>query len=108
MSAISDRLGLSKPLVTQHVNRLVADGYCERSADPADRRIIYIEATPKGTAYAREVSDYFQERGVKALSFLSPEELERFCASMQTLHELLSGLAVRPAADPTKSKEKNE
>ncbi|MDA8125646.1 MAG: MarR family transcriptional regulator [Deltaproteobacteria bacterium] len=92
MSVISDRLGLSKPLVTQHVDRLVAEGYLERSADPSDRRIIHIDITSKGSKYAKEVSSYFRQRGEKALSSLSPEDLDRFIKSMQTLQEILSGI----------------
>jgi DNA-binding MarR family transcriptional regulator len=90
MSAISDRLGLSKPLVTQHVNRLVAEGYFKRFADPADRRIVDIDITAKGTKYAQEVSAYFQGKGEKTLSLLSPKDLNRFVASLETIHEILS------------------
>jgi DNA-binding MarR family transcriptional regulator len=90
MSMISDRLGLSKPLVTQHVNRLVAEGYFKRFTDPADRRIIYIDITAKGAKYATGVSSYFHERGEKVLSSLSPEDLDRFIQGMEALYEILS------------------
>jgi|WetSurMetagenome_2_1015567.scaffolds.fasta_scaffold04803_4 MarR family transcriptional regulator, 2-MHQ and catechol-resistance regulon repressor len=90
MSAISDRLGLSKPLVTQHVNRLVAEGYFRRFPDPADRRIIYIDITAKGAKYAGAVSTFFQGKGEKALSSLSANELSRFVESLETIHEILS------------------
>jgi DNA-binding MarR family transcriptional regulator len=101
MSAISDRLGLSKPLVTQHVDRLVAEGYFKRFTDPSDRRIIYIDITSKGSRYAKEVSEYFRQKGEKALSSLSPEDLDRFIKSMQTIYELLSCIAC-PAKDGAK------
>ena len=109
MSVISDRLGLSKPLVTQHVKRLVAEGYCVRSADPADRRIIYIEITPKGTAHARKVSAYFREKGVRVLSALAQDDLDRFCDSMQTILEVLTRIVTAPggAARPVASRRKN-
>jgi DNA-binding MarR family transcriptional regulator len=100
MSAISDRLGLSKPLVTQHVNRLVAEGYFKRFADPADRRIVHIDITAKGAKYAGEVSAYFQEKGQKALSTLSPNDLDRFVESLEAIHEILSRID-RPAKHGT-------
>ncbi|HEY1405129.1 MAG TPA: MarR family transcriptional regulator, partial [Spirochaetota bacterium] len=77
MSDISERLGLSKPLVTQHTERLVAEGYIVRSADPYDRRIVSIEITPQGSAYAKGITSYFQEKGAKALSKLSADDLKR-------------------------------
>jgi DNA-binding MarR family transcriptional regulator len=95
MSAISDRLGLSRPLVTQHVDRLVAEGYFKRFTDPSDRRIVYIDITPKGSRYAKEVYAYFRQKGETALSSLSPEDLDRFIRSMETIHELLSGIDCR-------------
>ena len=110
MSAISDRLGLSKPLVTQHVDRLVAEGYLKRFTDPSDRRIIYIDTTSKGSKYAKEVSAYFRQKGEKALSSLSPEDLDRFIKSMQTIYELLSSIdcpskdGVKPIIGPGKAR----
>jgi MarR family transcriptional regulator, 2-MHQ and catechol-resistance regulon repressor len=101
MGAISDRLGLSKPLVTQHVDRLVAEGYLKRFTDPSDRRIIDVDITPKGSRYAKEVSAYFLQKGETALSSLSPKDLDRFVKSMQTIHELLSGIDC-PAKDGVK------
>jgi DNA-binding MarR family transcriptional regulator len=95
MSSISERLGLSRPLVTQHVDRLVTEGYFKRFTDPSDRRIIYVDMTTKGLKYAKEVSAYFRQKGEKALSCLSPEDLDRFIRSMQTLYEILSGIDCR-------------
>jgi DNA-binding MarR family transcriptional regulator len=101
MSSISERIGLSRPLVTQHVDRLVTEGYFKRFTDPSDRRIIYVDLTTKGLRYAKEVSAYFRQKGEKALSSLSPEDLDRFIRSMQTIYELLSSIDC-PAEDGVK------
>ncbi len=90
MSDISGILGLSKPLVTQHVERLVSGGYFKRVNDPNDRRIVLIDITAKGSAYAKKVVSHFLKKGETALKTLSPKDLKRFEESMRTLYELLS------------------
>lgn len=90
MSEISERLGLSKPLVTQHVDKLVADGFFKRIDDPADRRIVFIEMTAKGSKYAQEVADFFLNKGTAALSVLSQSDIAKFSGCIRTLSELLA------------------
>ena len=90
MSEISDRLGLSKPLITQHVDKLVADGFFKRVDDPADRRIVFIEMTAKGSKYAQEVAEYFLDKGTAALGVLSRSDIAKFSGCIRTLSELLS------------------
>ncbi|QGG95127.1 MarR family winged helix-turn-helix transcriptional regulator [Actinomarinicola tropica] len=49
-SALAGRLGVSRPSVTALVDGLVARGFAERAADPADRRRVAHVITPKGRA----------------------------------------------------------
>ena len=90
MSEISERLGLSKPLITQHVDKLVADGFFRRVDDPADRRIVFIEMTAKGSKYAQEVAEYFLNKGTAALNVLSRSDIAKFSGCIRTLSELLA------------------
>ena len=94
MSEISDHLGLSKPLITQHVEKLVEDGFFRRVDDPADRRIVFIEMTAKGSKYAQEVADFFLNKGTAALSVLSRSDVAKFSGCIRTLNELLTKIDV--------------
>ena len=48
MTDVSRSLAISKPAATQMVNHLVKSGLVERTQSSSDRRVVYIQATPKG------------------------------------------------------------
>ena len=48
ISTLVERLGVSQPGVTQLVDRMVAEGWVERVADPADGRAVLVRATRGG------------------------------------------------------------
>ena len=48
ISSLVERLGVSQPGVTQLVDRMVAEGWVERLADPADGRVVLVRATTHG------------------------------------------------------------
>ena len=63
--------------MTRIAQSLVEDGYARRAADPNDRRVVRISATPKG----RRVMQQGRERRVAVLATLlarlSPDEIGR-------------------------------
>lgn len=56
-SALAGRLGVSRPSVTALVDGLVARGFAERTADPADRRRVAHVITPKGRSALAAADD---------------------------------------------------
>jgi DNA-binding MarR family transcriptional regulator len=48
MSEIGCKLGMPKPHVTAHIDKLVAENLAERISDPNDRRIVNIKLSQKG------------------------------------------------------------
>jgi DNA-binding MarR family transcriptional regulator len=55
LSVVITQLGVSKQAAGQIVDTLVARGYLERTADPADRRRVTIALTPRGLAAAEVI-----------------------------------------------------
>ena len=55
MTAISQRLYISKPAVTNLVDRLEKNKFLKRLSDPGDRRISLLEIQPKGKKIVREI-----------------------------------------------------
>ncbi len=51
LSQICRELGVSRPAVTQCVDRLVSRELLVRCSDPTDRRAVYVELTDKGREY---------------------------------------------------------
>jgi DNA-binding MarR family transcriptional regulator len=60
MKELAARVLLSKSGVTRLVDRMVAEGYVERTACATDRRVVYAKITDKG----REVMDRFAPRHI--------------------------------------------
>lgn len=73
------------PTMTRLVSSLEADGLVEREADPGDRRIIRVRATPKGRAVLEESRRRRLEHISKQLAELSAAELETLGAAADLL-----------------------
>lgn len=48
VSEISEKLNVTSPTITQHINSLEAQGLIERRPDPSDRRIVRIRLSQQG------------------------------------------------------------
>ncbi len=76
MKQIAETLGVAVSTPTRTVDRLVDKGLANRTVDPADRRQLLIELTPKG----RDLLMEMDEEGIvmirKVLEHLQDEEIE--------------------------------
>jgi DNA-binding MarR family transcriptional regulator len=64
-----------KPTVTRILGALVAEGLAERTADPIDRRIAWVQLTPSGRALMRTVRRRTDRYLAERLRRLDPDEL---------------------------------
>ena len=56
MRDIAGELNITFPSATSLVNRLYGMGLVKRKADAMDRRVVYIELTPKGRSTVQNIS----------------------------------------------------
>ena len=63
---IADELHISKSTLSEMINRLVDDGYVERTSDPSDRRTTVLVLTKTGDERAEEV---IEER-IRVMEFM--------------------------------------
>jgi DNA-binding MarR family transcriptional regulator len=54
LGALAEHEGVAPPSITKVLALLEADGFVVREPDPADRRVNYVSATPKGSALVAE------------------------------------------------------
>lgn len=69
-----------KPTVTRILAALVAEGLAERTPDPVDRRVSWVQLTPSGRALMRNVrrrTDRYLAQGLKRLDAAELATLER-------------------------------
>ncbi|MBB6669540.1 MarR family winged helix-turn-helix transcriptional regulator [Cohnella nanjingensis] len=77
VTALSKRLKVTSPTVTQMINNLIRLGYVSRSAHPSDRRITELSLTAKGDEIAREASEAFTRMFQGFIDFLGKEQSEQ-------------------------------
>ena len=68
MTDLSRMMMISKPAATHMVNQMVRHGYVERARDEADRRVIYIQATPEGQQVFRQNLEdrlHYEEQAIR-------------------------------------------
>ena len=80
LSQLADRLSCVKSNITQLVDRLEADGFVARQADPGDRRTRLAALTPKGRKAVKEGLSVFQETERAVLGRLSRGEVRQLQA----------------------------
>ncbi len=80
--------GLSAPTITSIVDKLAARGFVRREADPADRRVTRVHATPEGVAALESMRTRRTEWLEAQLRSLPPRDLDRLAAAAEVLRRL--------------------
>ena len=86
LSQICRELGVSRPAVTQCVDRLVSRELLVRCFDPTDRRAVYVELTDKGREYFSTVKGNATDMINRIISRMGEEnalQLTRLMAEMR-------------------------
>ena len=82
---VAELLGIHAPALTEQIDRLEAERYLERCANPDDKRSTLVKLTEKGRARAFEVSDERQARAAAFCAGLSEEEKDTLIALLDKL-----------------------
>lgn len=87
MTAISCKLYITKPAVTNLADRLEENGFLKRISHPNDRRISLLEIQPKGKKTAEKIRSRFLDVMVSAVKPLNRGEKD----SVQKFYAFISG-----------------
>ncbi len=58
---LASALDVSKPAITRALDRLAEFDLVRRKTDPADRRSVLVQRTPKGTAFMRDLRSIMKD-----------------------------------------------
>lgn len=83
VSEIGEKLNVTSPTITQHINSLEAQGLVERHADASDRRIVRIRLTEEGEQYIKSVNEARLQMFVGLVEHLGEEESIRFSETLR-------------------------
>lgn len=98
LSTLAERMALDPSTSGETVNRLVAKGWVEREADPADRRRKLIRISEAGRTLFGQQRDAVSRVQALVLEGLSPDEREGFLRGLRKLVRAQGG-AHRPGAE---------
>ncbi|MCM3630863.1 MarR family transcriptional regulator [Paenibacillus glycanilyticus] len=76
VSDIADVLGLTSGAITGIADKLVAEGWISRERANDDRRVVYIELTPKGKAMVDDVLESQKETFSSFFHVLPVEDIQ--------------------------------
>ena len=82
---IAEKLGIRPSSLSEQIDRLEADRYLERTANPEDKRSTLIVLTEKGKARAWEVQDERRKAAEDFCSKLTEEEKDTLIALLDKL-----------------------
>jgi len=85
------------------VDKLIADELVERTYDPNDRRIIFIQITEKGREMFKTVKHIIGEEIQQKLLLLDPEKLAVLLESSQKVRDILVELMLDLNNCPTEA-----
>ncbi|MCI2062235.1 MAG: nitronate monooxygenase [Eubacteriaceae bacterium] len=99
MSQVAAILKISVSTLTTAVSHLVKKGYVERFRTPEDKRIVKVRLTQAGRAAVAEHEEYHAKLINEAVSMLSPEEIDTFVRSLESINEFVSMQRIPPVRD---------
>ncbi len=89
LSSIVRKLCISRPAVTQCVDRLVSRELLVRSADPNDRRAQYVELTEKGKEYFESARENATEVINRIITRMGKEDAAQLACLLGKLSEAI-------------------
>jgi DNA-binding MarR family transcriptional regulator len=89
LSDVAASLGLDVSTTSRHVKRLVAEGYVETTADPADARARRYRPTSEGTRALARVRAARRDRLAALLGDWTPEDVRALATGLDRLVDAL-------------------
>lgn len=92
---LAERLGIEAPTLVRLLDRMEAQGWVERQADPADRRSKRVVLTEASLALAAEMEVQVEALRAELLQGLGEAQLEAAIALLEVVRERAEGLLSR-------------
>ncbi len=90
IGALADVEGVTPPTMTRLVAAMVADGLVERLEDPADRRVVRVQASGSGRSLLLAGRDRRVSTLAAMVKTLTPKERRRLDAASATIERMLA------------------
>jgi MarR family transcriptional regulator for hemolysin len=92
---------IEPPTLVRHLDRLEADGYVERRADPNDRRRMRVYVTAVGRRRFAELQKVAEVNDAELRSILTEREIDVLGSALMRIHDHFTAL---PGEDPNRGR----
>ena len=92
MSGIAQHLGISRAATTGLIDRLIVQKLVARKDDPEDRRIVWIECTPKGRGVICSIRKQKIQTLIKVFSKISPKDRKHYLSILEQVVKIANSL----------------
>lgn len=89
MTDLSRFMNVTTAAMTGIIDRMVRDGYVERTSDPEDRRIVRAHLTKKGSAIVRDAAEQKKKMTIRIFGMISQAEREEYLKILQHIQRHL-------------------
>ena len=89
MSALAEKLDITKQQLTKLINELEGRSLVARSHDRKNRRLVHVEITQTGRDFLQEHVGRISAELARRLAVLSEKDQQRLTASIETLDEIM-------------------
>lgn len=89
---LAEMIGVSKPMITAHIQALLKKGYIFKEASGEDRRSFFVRPTDKGKKLADEFESKQTEYLKKIESTLGEEEFDKLISSLSEAQTILENI----------------
>ncbi|MGA2775814.1 MAG: MarR family winged helix-turn-helix transcriptional regulator [Candidatus Omnitrophota bacterium] len=95
MNDLAKHLKISPSATTGLINRLIVQGLVVRKDDFHDRRIVWIELTPKGKGIIKSITKQKTETLIKVFGKISPKDREHYLNILEQVVKITASLPDR-------------
>lgn len=95
LSELAGLQGVSRPTISNSIARLVERGWIRRMSPPEDRRLVFVEITPRGRAAVNRVSRAAEAHLVDRLASLDPAARSRLRNGLAVLRDVFADATMR-------------
>jgi DNA-binding MarR family transcriptional regulator len=92
---------IEPPTLVRHLDRLEADGYVKRHADPNDRRRMHVYVTAAGRRRLAELHKVAEATDAELRSILNEREIDVLGSALMRIHEHFTAL---PEEEPSRGR----
>jgi DNA-binding MarR family transcriptional regulator len=93
MGKVAEALDVSVASATGIIDRMEQRGLVERGQQPADRRVVLVQATPAGLDVFSELDEHRRARITLILERLADDELAAFLKGLRAMHAAREAVA---------------